>query len=424
MNPFKTIYALIDCNNFYVSCERVFDRRLAKRAAVVLSNNDGCVVARSNEAKALGIGMGVPVYQVREVIEKHGVEVYSSNYTLYGDMSRRVMSVLGRFAPEMEVYSIDEAFLDLSGFAGRDLEPYGREIQRTVRQWTGIPVSIGIARTKTLAKIANRIAKKSPRANGVLNLVDSPWLERALEHTEVGDIWGVGPAHAKRLKKRGVNTALDLRGADDGWIKRNMSVMGLRTAWELREIACYGLEAEPPEQKGLAVSRSFGHRIEKLEELREAVAMYVTRASEKLRARRLAAGTMIVFVMTNLFSKTEPRYFNSRTVNLPVATNNTMELIAYALPAVEALFRPGCRFKKAGVMMENLVNEKHIQGNLFDHIDRDRSRRLMQTVDRINQTLVSDSLQWAATGTKRPWKTKFEKRSPRYTTCWNELLEI
>jgi len=418
------IFALVDCNNFYVSCERAFNRRLEERPVVVLSNNDGCVVARSNEAKKLGIGMGVPVFKVRDLIEKHGVLVYSSNYTLYGDMSRRVMQTLGRFTPNMEVYSIDEAFLDFSGFAWRDLIEYAREIRRTVRQWTGIPVSIGIAPTKTLAKVANHLAKRSGRAEGVLDLTDSPWLPEALRRTEVDQIWGIGPAHARKLRKKGIENALQLRAAEDAWISRQMTVMGLRTVWELRGKACYELEENPPQQKALAVSRSFGRRVETRDDLREAVAAYVTRAAEKLRRQQLAAGVMTVFVMTNLFEKKGPRYFNSQTITFPVATGDTTELIAYALRATDTICRPGYRFKKAGVIMGELVHRDKVQAGLFDPVDRARSRRLMEAVDRINQAMPADTLRWAAAGLERPWQTQFRCRSLRYTTHWNELPEV
>jgi len=283
MNP---IFALADCNNFYASCERVFAPALEKEPIVVLSNNDGCVVARSNEAKTLGIPMGVPVFQVQNLIQAHQIRVYSSNYTLYGDMSRRVMETLCQFTPALEIYSIDEAFLDLTGCRSQDLAGYGRTIRNTVKKWTGIPVSIGIARTKTLAKLANRLAKKSAKAAGVLDLTDSPYLPLALENTEIQDIWGVGPGFAKRLRQAGIQTALQLRDADDGWVRKHLGVVGLRTVYELRGISCYGLVLSPPGKKNIVVSKSFGRKSETLEELSEALAAYAARAAEKLRRRR------------------------------------------------------------------------------------------------------------------------------------------
>ncbi|KPK75927.1 MAG: SOS mutagenesis and repair protein UmuC [Phycisphaerae bacterium SM23_30] len=417
----KKTYALIDCNNFYVSCERVFDPRLENRPVIVMSNNDGCVVARSDEVKALGVAMGVPVFKIRDLIERHRMVLYSSNYTLYGDMSRRVMKTLAGFTPDLEIYSIDEAFLDLSGFGYKNLTDYGRVIRRTVKRWTGIPVSVGIAPTKTLAKIANHLAKKSPKADGVLDLTDSPYLDHALAAVGVKNVWGVGPAHARRLRKIGIENALQLRDADDRWVQKHMSVVGLRTVYELRGRPCYDLETAPAPQKGLACSKSFGRPVESLADLAEAVALYATRAAERLRRQKLAAGALCVFVMTNLFSKKDRRYFNSHTTELPVATSDTAELISYALAALEKIYRPGHKFKKAGVICDQLTCRNKIQLNLFDPVDRPRSRRLMQTLDAVNALYAPDTLRYAAAGLDRPWKTRFEKRSCRYTTNWNEL---
>ncbi len=420
----KSVYALVDCNNFYVSCERVFDPRLQGLPVIVMSNNDGCVVARSNEVKALGVPMGVPVFKIRDLIEKHRIILYSSNYTLYGDMSRRVMRTLGGFTPDMEIYSIDEAFLDLAGFQHQNLTDYGHTIRRQAYNWTGIPVSVGIARTKTLAKIANHLAKKSSKAGGVLDLTDSPWLDHALAAVPVRNVWGVGPAHTRRLQKIGIENALQLRDADDSWVQKHMSVVGVRMVYELRGRPCYDLEASPPPQKGIASSKSFGKPVETLKHLCESVALYTTGAAEKMRRQKLAAGVMCVFVMTNLFSKKDRRYYNSHTVELPVPTHDTAELIAYALDIVKKIYCPGYRYKKAGVLFDALVAQDEIQMNLFDTVDRDRSRRLMQALDCVNGHYAADTLRYAATGLHRPWKTKFEKRSPRYTTNWNELLRV
>ncbi len=271
------VFGLVDCNNFYVSCERVFNPALEGRPVIVLSNNDGCAVARSNEAKALGIKMGAPAFQLRDLIGKHQIQVFSSNYALYGDMSRRVMRSLSEFTPEIEIYSIDEAFLDLSGFRHCDLTDYGHRIRSTVKQWTGIPVSIGIAETKTLAKIANRIAKKSQRAKSVLDLTHSPFQDRALEITDVADVWGIGRRYAHFLKQNGIHTALQLRDADDTFIKHKMGVTGTRLLQELRGVSCYALEQSPPRKKGITVSRSFKHAIQSLDELKEAIATYAGR---------------------------------------------------------------------------------------------------------------------------------------------------
>jgi DNA polymerase V len=419
----KDIFALVDCNNFYVSCERIFEPSLEGRPVVVLSNNDGCVVSRSNEAKKLGIGMGVAFFKVRNLAEKHGVVALSSNYTLYADMSRRVMETLCNFTPEIEVYSIDEAFLNLSGF-GENLTDYGRTIRRTVKQWTGMPVSIGIAGTKTLAKIANRFAKRSPEADGVFGLTEQARIDEALAQTGVEHIWGIGIRTCIKLKRAGIKTALALRGVDIEWMRRRFGVTGVRTVYELRGMSCYELEEQPPAKKGITVSRMFGRKVETLEELKEAIASYASRAGEKLREEGLAAGAMIVYVTTSRFVNPRKRYFNSHGVNFQVATNYTPELIEYATAAIERLYKKGFLYAKAGLILGELVPEGRVQGNLFDQTDRRKSRRLMQAIDAVNLKLPDSPLIWAAEGIDQPWQAKFAKRSKRYTTQWDELAEV
>jgi DNA polymerase V len=414
----KEIYALVDCNNFYASCERVFNPSLNGKAIVVLSNNDGCIVARSNEAKALGIAMGTPYFKAKRIIEKNDVKVFSSNYTLYGDMSRRVMETLSNFTPEMEIYSIDEAFLNLAGFT-QNLSEYATEIRETVAKWTGMGVSVGIAKTKTLAKVANRLAKKSDRADGVLDLVDSPHLEIALQRTPVGDVWGVGGKTAAKLNAVGIYNALQLKDADIGWIKKTFGVTGERTVHELRGACCFSLDQQPPPQKGITVSRSFGKEVESCQGLKHAVAKYVARAAEKLRHQKLAAGTITVFAMTNRFDK-KNRYYNADSVTFPSATTNTSEMLANAMQSVEAVYRDGAKFKKAGVMLGALVDEKKVQRTLFDNKDRTKLNDLMRTIDTINKKM-DKPITWAAEGLDQPWLTKFEHRSKRYTTSWKEL---
>ena len=419
----KDIFALVDCNNFYVSCERIFEPSLEGRPVVVLSNNDGCVVSRSNEAKKLGIGMGVAFFKVSDLAEKHGVVALSSNYTLYADMSRRVMETLCNFTPEIEVYSIDEAFLNLSGF-GDNLTDYGRTIRRTVKQWTGMPVSIGIAETKTLAKIANRFAKRSPEADGVFELTDQTRIDEALAQTGVEHIWGIGIKTCIKLKRTGIKTALALRGVEIEWVRRRFGVTGVRTVYELRGMSCYELEDQPPTKKGITVSRMFGRKVETLEELKEAIASYASRAGEKLREEGLAAGAMIVYVTTSRFVNPRKRYFNSHGVNFPTATNYTPELIEYATGAIERLYKKGFLYAKAGLILGDLVPEGRVQGNLFDYADRQKSRRLMQAIDAVNLKLPDSPLIWAAEGIDQPWQAKFAKRSKRYTTQWDELAEV
>ena len=413
----KEVFALVDCNNFYVSCERVFNPRLENRPVVVLSNNDGCIVARSNEAKALGIGMGVAAFEVQDILTKNDVETFSSNYTLYADMSSRVMETLSTFTPDVEVYSIDEAFLNLAGIKC-NLADYGRKIQRVIKQWTGIPVSVGIAQTKTLAKIANRIAKRSIKAKGVLDLTGSSYINNALSVTPVEKVWGVGIKTAIKLKRADIKTALDLSRADINWIKNKFGVVGARTVCELRSICCYELENNPPVKKSLCVSRMFGTPVESIEQLREAVSSYAARAGEKLRRQGLAASVITVFVATSRFIKN--RYFNSYAVELPVATSDTMELIRNACCCIDRLYRKGYLFKKSGIILTGLVSEERVQGNLFDNVDREKSHRLMQAIDAIN-TRSSSPLLWAAEGLEQSWIVRFNRRSCRYTTRWDEL---
>jgi DNA polymerase V len=416
----KEIFALVDCNNFYVSCERVFNPKLAGRPVVVLSNNDGCVVARSNEAKALKIGMGVPAFEVADLIKKHNIEVFSSNYTLYADMSRRLMQTLATFTPEIEIYSIDEAFLNLAGF-GASLADYGRRIQRTVRQWTGMPVSIGIAGTKTLAKIANHLAKHSAKSDGVLDLSSSANLEQVLAEVPLEKVWGIGIRSAIKLKKAGLKTALDLSRADISWIRSRFGVVGVRTVYELRGSCCYPLEDNPPARQSIVVSRMFGTPVESTEQLKEAAATYAARAGEKLREHKLAANLQTVFVTTSRFIKN--KYFNSHTFVFETATSDTTELIQAAMSSIEKLYRKNYKFKKCGVVLLGLVGEDRVQRNLFDKTDRQKSRRLMRVVDAVNAR-IDTPIYWAAEGLAKSWHVQFRRRSRKFTTCWRELPEV
>ena len=414
------IFALVDCNNFYASCERVFNPKLEGKPIVVLSNNDGCVVARSNEAKALGIEMGVPEFQIRPLLRAHKVQVLSSNYTLYGDMSQRVMATLEQFCPDSEIYSIDEAFLSLSGFVSRNLTEYGRTIRATVKRWTGIPVSVGIAETKTLAKIANRVAKRTLDTGGVFDLLACPDRDALLGRMAVEEVWGIGPNHARVLKQSGMTTALHLREANDQWIRKHMGIVGLRLVQELRGVSCFPLEECPPSKQSLTCSRAFGKPVTTLTEMEEAVSAYTTRVAEKLRHEQLAATVLTVFLMTNEF-KDEPQYNNALTVTLPVATDTTHELIRSALQGIRNLYRDGYRYKKAGVMLAGLVPVSLVQADLFDHHDRVRSTRLMSALDAVNERWGIGALQYASSGITKKWKTQFHHRSPAYTTQWGEL---
>ena len=414
------VFALVDCNNFYASCERVFTPRLEGQPIVVLSNNDGCVVARSNEAKALGIGMGVPEFQIRPLLRAHRVRVFSSNYRLYGDMSQRVMETLEQFCPDLEVYSIDEAFLSLGGFAQRNLTEYGRQIRRTVKQWTGLPVSVGTAETKTLAKIANRIAKRTPDIEGVCDLLACPDRDTLLSRVAVEDVWGIGRNHARVLNQHGITTALQLRGVDDQWIRRRMGIVGLRLVMELRGISCLDLEQCPAPKQSLTCSRAFGTLISTLTEMEEAVSVYTSRVAEKLRREQLAAMVLTVCLTTNEF-KEGPQYSNALTLNLPIATDSTTDLIRSALQGIRAIYRDGYRYKKAGVMLTDLVPSSQRQADLFDYRDREKSKRLMSALDSINDRWGAGSLQYASSGISNALKTQFHRRSPAYTTDWDAL---
>ena len=415
------VFALVDCDEFYVSCERVFAPRLKGRPVVVLSNNDGCVISRSREAKEIGVAMGAPLFRVRALLEAHGAAVFSSNYELYGDMSRRVMQTLEEFAPRVEVYSIDEAFLDLSGFGEAELTGTGRDIRKQIMRWTGIPVCVGIAGTKTLAKLAARVAKRSTKAAGVVNLYGSPHLEHALARTPVGDVWGVGPRLARRLKAVGVETALELREADDRRAGRLGGVCLRRVVHELRGVSCLPLARCPPPRQSVVCSRSFGRAVESLAELREAVSYHASRAGARLRRSRLAAGVLVVYITTGRF-RAEGWYDNSVALALPAPTDYTPELIGHARRGVEMIYRAGCRFKKAGVMLLGLVPAAPAQPVMFDATDRARARRLMQTLDHVNRRMGHRALRYAATGLRHDWRMLCAHRSPRRTTRWDELL--
>jgi DNA polymerase V len=424
----SSVFALADCNNFYVSCERVFNPKLEKKPVVVLSNNDGCVVSRSNEAKALGIKMGAPIFELSGLIKRHRVKVFSSNYALYGNMSQRVMETLSGFAEDIEIYSIDEAFLDLSGFGNENLTDYGHRISSAVKKWTGIPVSIGIAETKTLAKIANKTAKKSPETKGVLDLTVSYAKDSVLATTKVSDIWGIGSSYSEFLERIGVKNAFQLRYADStltNRIKRKMGINGTRIIQELNGIPCYSIETCPSPKKGITVSRTFRQPVESLSELKEALATYVSIGAEKLRREDAATRILSVFLHTSRFKK-EDFYYRIKTIDLPVATMDTGELIRYAGEGLEEIYRKGCMYKRVGVMFRDLLPDDRIQMGLFDGADRKRSEKLMKTLDGINLKMGSGTLTYAATGLTgiKSWHTVFEKRSPFYTTDWSQLPEV
>ena len=415
--------ALVDCNNFYASCERVFQPALRGKPVVVLSNNDGCVIARSNEAKALGIGMGDPWHLSKAKFEKAGVVVRSSNYTLYGDMSARVMRTLSEFSSRMEIYSIDEAFLDFTGF-DRDLQSRGQELRRTVFQWTGIPVSVGIAPTKLLAKVANRVAKKSPASGGVLSLMSSDAQLAALASLELTDLWGVAGRLAKRLEELGISTPLELRKADARFIRERLGVVGERIVLELQGIPCLRMEQLTPDRKSIVCSRSFGRAVQQKHEMEQVVATYAARAAEKMRRQKLATATLVVFVLTNRFKPTDPQYSAQQLVQLPVVTADTGRLIRAARWGLSKIWKDGFRYKKAGVMLLDLGPASQVQADLFHSPDDDLSRARMAALDRLNARFGRDTVCFATSGVKRGWKLRNDYVSSRYTTNWDELLRV
>jgi DNA polymerase V len=411
---------LIDCNNFYVSCERVFQPKLRKRPVVVLSNNDGCIIARSNEAKAIGLKMGAPLFKAQDIIEEHSVAVYSSNYALYGDMSHRVMEALHEFTPDVEVYSIDEAFMRLDDDC-QSFHARGTNIREKVLKWTGIPVSVGIGQTKTLAKIASHLAKKDAAQQGVLDLTPVDVQSEALEQTPVQEVWGVGPAYSKLLRAAGITTARKLRDADRRWIRQRMTVVGARIVEELRGVSCLPLEQCPSRRKSLTCSRSFGIPVISLAELRESVALYLSRAAERLRRFRLAAGVITIFINTNRFS-TEPQYGNSVTYELAYSTDSTKELLEWALKGLESIYRAGYRYKKAGVILNQLVPADQLSRRFFGDESFERSRRVLKAMDEINRKHGRDTVRFGAAQPNGRWQTKFLKRSQCYTTCLKDVL--
>ena len=405
--------ALVDCNSFYVSCERLFNPKLRNKPVVVLSNNDGCIISRSTEAKALGIKMGEPYFKAKNIIIKNNVKVFSSNYSLYGDLSRRVMRTLKRFNSEMEVYSIDEAFLDLSNFPDNEIEGVGKEIRSIVLKWTGIPTSIGIAKTKTLSKVANHIAKK--KQSGVVSLIGVENIDPILEKVEVNDIWGVGKQLTKFYHKNGIYNAKQLKNKSNTWIKKSSNVLSSRTAMELKGISCIGLEKTSAKRKSCVVSRSFGQRIEDFQELKEAVASYSLNASEKIRSEALVAKSITIFIRTSPFQSRYGFYSNSKTIDFPIATNNSIEIVKAALSGLETIFKTGYSYQKAGVLLSHLSNSSNGK-NLFSSIQDEKINTLMKSIDNTNYRYGRSTLSLASAGVHKKWNMR-RKHSSKIDTA-------
>ena len=414
--------ALIDGNNFYVSCERVFNPKIEGVPVVVLSNNDGCAVARSNEVKALGVKMGTPWFQMKDLARKHGIIALSSNYALYADMSNRMMSVLAQYSPDQEVYSIDECFLGFEGFGHYDLVAHAQLMRQQVRQWVGIPVCVGIAETKTLAKLANHCAKKSlAGADSVCDLTRLSEAERStlFSTIDVGEVWGIGPRLSKQLIDQGICTVEALRRADPKTIRREFSVVVERTVMELNAVPCMSLEDVAPAKQQIMSSRSFGNYVYDLEPLKEAVASYVATAAEKLRGQGSVAGMIQVYVRTNPHKDDHPQYSKGLTIPLPEATDDTLRLTKAALWGLRRIFRSGYAYQKAGIVLMNLADSANQQASLFStHRDNDR---LMAVMDRVNAMWGRGTLRSAATGVAKSWSMRRERMSPQYTTHWEQL---
>jgi DNA polymerase V len=415
------MYALADCNNFYTSCERVFNPSLRKRPVVVLSNNDGCVIARSSEAKQLGIRMGIPAFEIEKLLSENRVAVFSSNYALYGDLSARVMNTLASFVPSIEIYSIDEAFLDFSGIPDEQIEPLALRIRQTVLKNTGIPIGIGIAPTKTLAKIANRLTKNKSEA--VCCLRENQQILQALQETQVGDVWGIGKQYARFLIQHGIVSALDFTKAPDDWIRKNMTVAGLRTKKELAGISCLSPEEMVPDKKAICTSRSFGTPQADILQLEEAVATFTVRCAEKLRSQQSSASQIMVFIHTNAFRSDLPQYARNRVISLSPPTNNSIVLVKTAIEALHSIFRNGYLYKKAGVIVTGMVPEKEIQQDLFSETESLKLQKLMKSMDTLNRKR-GQAVKIATQGTGRKWKLRQEQLSPAYSTRWKEIMEI
>ncbi len=390
--------ALVDCNSFYVSCERLFKPSLIKKPVIVLSNNDGCIISRSNEAKDLGIKMGDPYFKAKDIIVKNNVHVFSSNYSLYGDISRRVMRTLKYFTSEIEIYSIDEAFLDLTSFPNDLVELFVKKIRNTILEWTGIPTSIGIAITKTLSKIANHVAKKEK--SGVVSLIDKKNIDSILEKININDVWGVGKQLTKFYIKNGINNARQLKNSSNTWIKKSSNVLSSRTAMELRGISCIDLEIHQTKRKSCCVSRSFGKKVENFQELKESIATHCLNASEKIRSESLLTKSITVFIRTSPFQNKGKYYSNSKTIDFPIATDNSLEIVKTALIALDYIFKEGFRYQKSGIILSGLSNAENNE-NLFYSVKENKIKNLMKSIDYTNNKYGRSTLSLADAGFRK-----------------------
>ena len=417
------MFALVDCNNFYASCERVFNPSLRDQPIVVLSNNDGCVIARSNEAKAAGIPMGAPAFKFKQQFEAHKINVFSSNFALYGDMSARVMSILSKYTPDIEIYSIDEAFLKWRGFDQFDLQKYGLTMRQDVYKSTGIPVSVGVAPTKALAKVANRIAKKFSDQLGGVYVIDTQYKrEKALKWLKVEDIWGIGRQHAKRLKANGITTAYEFVQLPDDWVRKNFAVVGLRLKKELNGESVLDLEVVQ-RKKSIATTRTFEKNYTDLASIQERVTTFAVTCAEKLRKQQSCCNAVLVFVRTNGFRSDLPQYNRSVLIQTDHPSNSSIAIVKYALKGLQTIFVEGYSYKKAGVVVMDLIPSNQKQLNLFS-TENPKHQLLMVAIDQLNNRIGQKKVKLAGQDQKRTWKMKQEKRSARYTTQLDEVITV
>jgi len=416
----KNKIALVDCNSFYVSCERLFNPSIIKKPVVVLSSNDGCVISRSTEAKSLGIKMGEPYFKVKKIVKDNDVKIFSTNFALYGDISRRVMKTLKQFSPQMEIYSIDEAFLDLSSIKNENLLDHCYMIRKTILKWTGIPTSIGIATTKTLSKVANYIAKKEK--SGVIDFINSKNINKILSEIKINEVWGVGRQLTKFYIKNGINTAYELKNMHNGWIKKNTNVFGSRTAMELKGIPCVSLKPHQKKRKNCCVSRSFGKKVTKLEELSESITTHCLNAAEKIRLDGQTVKKISIFIRTSPFQIKENYYANSIDIDLPISTNDSIVIIKQALIALKSIYKNGYKYQKTGIIFSNLKDTETYNKNLFSKVNNEEKRiKLMKAIDNTNIKYGRHALSIAQAGHKKNWNIKREHSSKIDTASFKFL---
>ncbi|WP_108246423.1 Y-family DNA polymerase [Muricauda brasiliensis] len=418
------MFALVDCNNFYASCERAFQPQFNNVPVGILSNNDGCFISRSDEAKELGLPMGAPEFKYRQFCKENGIKVFSSNYPLYGDMSSRVMNILGTFTPNMEVYSVDEAFLKFDGFKSYDFDAYGREIQRMVQKCTGIPISIGIAPTKGLAKVANKIAKKLKSRTGGVYVIDSDERRiKALKWTKIESVWGIGRGNQKRLQTKNIKTAYDFTQLSDEWVKKQMAIIGLRLKKDLEGIPTLDLDDDTRDKKAIATTRSFESTYSDIENIKERISTFATSCAEKLRSQGSSCNYLVVLLRSDRHKKDEPQDRSSLIITLPYATDSSLTISNYAVRAAVALFKPGIKYKKAGVIVSGLVPTNERQLDLFLS-ENPKHHKLMQVMDGINDKYGTHKMKIANQDLERTWKMRQKHLSPKYTTNINDIIKV